>query len=1196
MQSSMLRHITEDFGNGGTIDGDLTISGDLTVSGGGSLSFDEIIEGTQVIDVTSTEALLVRKNGDGGDILTVDTTNSAVEVGGHLTLPDASGSGGVLKLGASEDIQIYHDGSNSYLDHLNTGDLKIRSLKHGGDIVFHTESSIGTQHSILTLASDSSSTFAGDVSLDSALTLGVGGLTNGKINTPEAMYFNIDSDNSQTDTEFVWGCNRSADSGGTELMRLTEAGNLGIGVSSSLDHKITIKTSATGGDWVKGLQADGGQGFRIGADSGDDAFFELGSAGTSNAVLIQADGDSHFNGGNVGIGLSSSIDKKLHIASSTSTDGITIENTSTGATQIRFEADSSALRGLIGVDDSNGNAFLASTNGKAYVMCLRSEGEMHFGTNGNNVALQLDTSQNATFAGDVNIASGKNINFSPSVYTSAVQGIKFDQDGGTADAIIQPVRVGDLGVLIYLGSNTFVNTSGGNDRYNNSEESAGIEVRHDGQIRFLTGGTGADPTETMSINSDGSATFSGDVKIENSSSSAELEFKRTSSNTANFKLQAYNDIFELYDLANSKSKFKFDDNSRFSLSNTDDGGSGGADSTSANTLLGWKAGQSIASGGLNNSFFGHASGFNSSTGDHNTALGMYAGLGNRTGDGNTFVGSNAGLSDNVTSHSYNTGIGFEVLKDLTDGTFNEAMGKQALQNLTTGDSNIGIGTDALGSATTSHNLIAIGRGAGYAITNETADGTIAIGRSALATLTSGAGNTAVGYQTLDTLTTGTYNTAVGYQAMHQVDQTAVDSDHNTAVGYLSMGGAWADAESGYNVAVGNNTLAGVMNGANFNTAVGYAALATVTTADNNTAVGKDALNVVTTGAYNVAVGARSGDALVDGDFNVFLGEFAGSTTTSVSNAVFIGQSAGGGGNITSAANGTIGIGLSALGALTAGEANVAVGYQALGSEDDGSKSTAVGYQALTAQTGTTGTVGNTAVGYQAGNNITTGIENTIIGAFSTISAVGGQNQIVIGNGVSGEGNNKAVIGNSSITDVYMAKDSGALVHCAGIQFPATFAGNAGANVLDEYEEGAWTPVVKDSQSTPNAAGMASGTGFYTRIGQFVHVIFACQINSVSGMTSTDTCTVHGLPFTVDNNSAGGGEPSGGIITFMNSLDSTDFGSGVFVRANNNTTHFELKYTAGGATTSIGGSNFLVSHFDAGADTYMTGSCTYKIDH
>ena len=53
MQSTMIKAIIEDFGNGGTIDGDLVITGDLQVNGGGSLSFDEIIEGTQVIDVTS---------------------------------------------------------------------------------------------------------------------------------------------------------------------------------------------------------------------------------------------------------------------------------------------------------------------------------------------------------------------------------------------------------------------------------------------------------------------------------------------------------------------------------------------------------------------------------------------------------------------------------------------------------------------------------------------------------------------------------------------------------------------------------------------------------------------------------------------------------------------------------------------------------------------------------------------------------------------------------------------------------------------------------------------------------------------------------------------------------------------------------------------------------------------------------------
>ena len=68
------------------------------------------------------------------------------------------------------------------------------------------------------------------------------------------MYFNIDSDNNQTDTEFVWGCNRSADSGGTELMRLTEAGNLGIGTGTSGKTHLDVQS----------YQADG---ITIGADN-----------------------------------------------------------------------------------------------------------------------------------------------------------------------------------------------------------------------------------------------------------------------------------------------------------------------------------------------------------------------------------------------------------------------------------------------------------------------------------------------------------------------------------------------------------------------------------------------------------------------------------------------------------------------------------------------------------------------------------------------------------------------------------------------------------------------------------------------------------------------------------------------------------------------------------------------------------------
>ena len=117
----MLKAIVEDFGNGGTLDGDVTITGDLTVSGGGSLSFDEILEGTQVIDVTSTEAFLVRKNSDGGDVFTVDTTNEDVAIGG--TRISSEGTTKRLKFHGSGDNYVltgcYDDNGWGYLNSYN---------------------------------------------------------------------------------------------------------------------------------------------------------------------------------------------------------------------------------------------------------------------------------------------------------------------------------------------------------------------------------------------------------------------------------------------------------------------------------------------------------------------------------------------------------------------------------------------------------------------------------------------------------------------------------------------------------------------------------------------------------------------------------------------------------------------------------------------------------------------------------------------------------------------------------------------------------------------------------------------------------------------------------------------------------------------------------------------------------------------
>jgi len=81
--------------SGGTITGDLRIEGDLTVVGSSTNTYDEIVEGGMVIDTSETEAFLIRKASDSGDVFTIDTTNEFIQINSH------NGSTKGLKLGTT---------------------------------------------------------------------------------------------------------------------------------------------------------------------------------------------------------------------------------------------------------------------------------------------------------------------------------------------------------------------------------------------------------------------------------------------------------------------------------------------------------------------------------------------------------------------------------------------------------------------------------------------------------------------------------------------------------------------------------------------------------------------------------------------------------------------------------------------------------------------------------------------------------------------------------------------------------------------------------------------------------------------------------------------------------------------------------------------------------------------------------------
>jgi len=79
------------------ISGNLTINGDLNVTGTTTV-VDTTTSGKVTIDITDTEALLVRKDADAGDIFTVNTTSSLVLITGRLDITPSAVSVGSLTL------------------------------------------------------------------------------------------------------------------------------------------------------------------------------------------------------------------------------------------------------------------------------------------------------------------------------------------------------------------------------------------------------------------------------------------------------------------------------------------------------------------------------------------------------------------------------------------------------------------------------------------------------------------------------------------------------------------------------------------------------------------------------------------------------------------------------------------------------------------------------------------------------------------------------------------------------------------------------------------------------------------------------------------------------------------------------------------------------------------------------------------
>jgi len=163
------------------------------------------------------------------------------------------------------------------------------------------------------------------------------------------------------------------------------------------------------------------------------------------------------------------------------------------------------------------------------------------------------------------------------------------------------------------------------------------------------------------------------------------------------------------------------------------------------------------------------------------------------------------------------------------------------------------------------------------------------------------------------------------------------------------------------------------------------------------------------------------------------------------------------------------------------------------------------------------------------------------------------------NGFNAIDQTQQLIMNFSGSEKYRFNTDGTLQVGSGIVFPSTQVASAGANTLDDYEEGTFSPTVEGS-STAGTATYSVQIGKYTKIGNQVSILIDL---AWSGGTGTGILRIVGLPFTnVAFNTAG-------TIGFINdiALTASNYAT-TYVAPSSTRLDFVQSPTGGGSVTDV----------------------------
>ena len=1140
----------KNLGNGGTMDGDVTITGDLTVSGGISLSLNEVLQGTSTIDINSTEALLVRKDSDGGDVFIVDTTNMDVTVNGvkntttfsvtnnwsttndfiQIALNDATIRSTVLDSGA-RNLILAPLGNDALTLHSTSGGVVSVGI---GTTSPATELHLKGRGEILRIENDTDASGNTFMSFyDTSALKGYLGFIGGS--TDHYVIYN----NENADIRFFTNA--------THYMTLNASGQLGLGTASPSSLMHITSSTADGHLIVESTHAtsSGIVDIRSSADRDSVIHFREGTTvkariknDSSEDALVLSDGsdsDTVFIKSNkVGIG-DDAPDRLLNLKG----DNIYLWAKDAGGGNSFFIGTDGGNDSLIRLYDGSHNAKVE----------IRSDDVSYFNAGSVGIGTATPT---LSYGTGLNLQD-TNVGIRLSVAGSGGWGfIEYADEAGTVQ-FIQGYRDTDETFRINA-SNSLSNTDG-------------IAISNSGLVGIGT----ASPSYTLTAEK--SVTGDWLSRIYNTA---------TSGNPSGLLVRVDDpDSTGILFGANANGTYRFvvkpDGNVGIGTSSPSD-----FDSEANNLVVGNGSGDNgitiftgSSAGHHGSIFFGDATGTPKQGQiryeQNNEVMSFHTNATERMRidlNGNVGIGTSSPTASRKMTiqeaTSQSSAIHFTDTDTMSQGIVGNA---RAVDDIVSGTANndfvVGstynkpthiITNNTIKTTIDSSGNVGIGVSSGISAKLDV-NGSAIVGRTRdIGSYASDDFDLMVTNGDNDATVIALYNDAgafhTGLIEYYQNKLSIGLNNSNSDDSLLTSTAIVLDANS--RISLSNN------DSGTSNTFFGKLAGNSIQSGGNdNCCFGHEAGKALTTGDTNTLLGTKAGTAMATGQNNVMIGNLTGDATDGSSLNVFIGSGAVGASDATQ--NGTVAVGYYSLHALTSAQRMTAIGYQALMSEDAGSYQTAVGYQALSQVNNDNGH--NVALGQRAGYNLTTGYSNTLIGSGADASGSGGVNQTVIGQGTTGVADNSVTLGNSSVTKLYVGaggtdqsivfKDSaeqgkirydhnneqfqifvggsekvkfetGGDIRLldGGINFPDSQNASSDANTLDDYEEGIFTPTLTtNSTDFTSVTYDAETSGRYTKVGNIVHVQGFIRTDAVSiGSASGDVC-IGGLPFTAITSSA-----------------------------------------------------------------------------